>query len=119
VIGRATDQAASRRHPTAAARVRARKGHVEFVVDNLALGQVFSDYFILSCQSSFHQILHPNNHPGQVQLVADVPSGPSWTKKVVRDFLHGLSFDTEAGVSTFLQNVGELLPKYTASLPRL
>jgi hypothetical protein len=35
---------------------------VGFVVDKLALGQgqVFSEYFGLLCQSSFHQLLH--NH---------------------------------------------------------
>jgi hypothetical protein len=34
------------------------------------------------CQSSFHQILHHHNQPGQAtigQSVAAVPSGPSWT----------------------------------------
>jgi hypothetical protein len=40
---------------------------VGFVVDKVALGQVFSEYFGLPCQSSFHQILHHHNHPGQVQ----------------------------------------------------
>jgi hypothetical protein len=35
--------------------------HVGFVVDKVALGQVISDYFGFSCQSSFHQFLH--NHP--------------------------------------------------------
>jgi hypothetical protein len=52
------------------------------VVDKVALGQVFSEYFGFPCQSSFHQILHHDNHPGQAtigQSVADVPSGPSWT----------------------------------------
>jgi hypothetical protein len=34
---------------------------VEFVVDKLALGQVFSEYFGFPCQSSFQQLLH--NHP--------------------------------------------------------
>jgi hypothetical protein len=38
-----------------------------FVVDKVALGQVFSKYFGFHCQSSFHQILHHHNHPGQVQ----------------------------------------------------
>jgi hypothetical protein len=38
-----------------------------FVVDKVALGQVFSEYFGFACQSSFHQILDPHNHPGQVQ----------------------------------------------------
>jgi hypothetical protein len=38
-----------------------------FVVDKMALGQVFSEYFGFLCQYSFHQILHPHNDPGQVQ----------------------------------------------------
>jgi hypothetical protein len=33
---------------------------VGFVVDNMALGQVFSEYFGFPCQS-FHQLLH--HHP--------------------------------------------------------
>jgi hypothetical protein len=36
-------------------------GKVGFVVDKVALGQVFSEYFGFPCQSSFHQLLH--NHP--------------------------------------------------------
>jgi hypothetical protein len=32
-----------------------------FVVDKVALGQVFSEYFGFPCQSSFQQLLH--NHP--------------------------------------------------------
>jgi hypothetical protein len=46
---------------------------VGFVVDKVALGQVFSENFDFPCQFSFHQILDHHNHPGQV---ADVPSGP-------------------------------------------
>jgi hypothetical protein len=38
-----------------------------FVVDTVALVAVLSEYFGFPCQSSFHQILHPQNHPGQVQ----------------------------------------------------
>jgi hypothetical protein len=34
---------------------------VGFVVDKVALGQVFSEYFGSPCQSLFHQLLH--NHP--------------------------------------------------------
>jgi hypothetical protein len=37
------------------------------VVDKVALVQVFFEYFGFSSQSSFHQILHPQNQPGQVQ----------------------------------------------------
>jgi hypothetical protein len=36
-------------------------GQVGFVVDKVALGQVFSEYFGFPSQSSFHQLLH--NHP--------------------------------------------------------
>jgi hypothetical protein len=36
-------------------------GQVGFVVDEVAPGQVFSEYFGFPCQSSFHQLLH--NHP--------------------------------------------------------
>jgi hypothetical protein len=48
-------QVASRWLPTAAARVRARVWQVGFVVDKLALGQVFSEYYGFPCQSSFHE----------------------------------------------------------------
>jgi hypothetical protein len=37
-----------------------RSGHVEFVVDNVALGQVFSEYFNFPCQFSFHRLPHPH-----------------------------------------------------------
>jgi hypothetical protein len=30
----------------------------DFVVDKVALGQDFSEYFGFPCQSSFHQLLH-------------------------------------------------------------
>jgi hypothetical protein len=65
--GRAVALAVSHWLPTAAARVRARSGHVGFVVDKVALGQVFSEYFGFLCQSSLHQILHPHNQLGQMQ----------------------------------------------------
>jgi hypothetical protein len=61
-----------------------RSGHVWFVVDKVALGQVFSEYFGFSCQFSFHRLLHTHYHlssgAGTIgQLVADVPSGLSLT----------------------------------------
>jgi hypothetical protein len=40
---------------------------VGFVVDKVALGKVFFEYFGFPCQSLFHQILHHQNHPWQVQ----------------------------------------------------
>jgi hypothetical protein len=45
-----------------AARVLVRAEHVGFMVDKVALGQVFSKYVGFPCQSSFHQILHHYNH---------------------------------------------------------
>jgi hypothetical protein len=51
------------------------------VVDKMALGQVFSEYFGFPCLSSFHQLLH--NHPhlssGAVQLVRSGRS--TWWRK--------------------------------------
>jgi hypothetical protein len=38
-----------------------RSAHVGFVVEKVALGQVFSEYFGFPCQSSSHQLLH-NHH---------------------------------------------------------
>jgi hypothetical protein len=43
-------------------------GQVGFVVDKVAMRQVFSEYFGFPSQNrSFHQLLHPHNHPGQVR----------------------------------------------------
>jgi hypothetical protein len=36
--------------------------HVGYVVDKVALGQVFSEDFGFPCQSSFHQFLHNHYH---------------------------------------------------------
>jgi hypothetical protein len=36
--------------------------HVGFVVDKVALGKVFYEYFGFLCQSSFHQFLHNHHH---------------------------------------------------------
>jgi hypothetical protein len=38
------------------------QSQVGFVVDKVALGQVFSEYFGVLCQSSFHQLLHNQPH---------------------------------------------------------
>jgi hypothetical protein len=35
-----------------------RSGHVGFVLEKVALEQVFSEYFGFLCQFSFHQLLH-------------------------------------------------------------
>jgi hypothetical protein len=61
---RAIAQAVNRWLPTAAAQVRVPAERVGFVVDKVAVGQIFSEYFGFSYQSSFHQFLHHHNHPG-------------------------------------------------------
>jgi hypothetical protein len=64
-------------------RFEPRSGHVGFVADKVALGQVFSEYFGFPFQFSFHRLLHTrhlSSGAGTVgQLVADVPSGLSLT----------------------------------------
>jgi hypothetical protein len=61
--GRAIAEAVSCWLPTAAARVRAWVWEVEFVVDKVALGQVFSEFFGFPCQNhSFHQLLHHHHN---------------------------------------------------------
>jgi hypothetical protein len=74
-VGRAIAEAVSRWLPTAAAQV----WQVKFVVDKVASGQVFSEYFGFPCQyRSFHQLLHHHrNHPGQLAEGADHPSKES------------------------------------------
>jgi hypothetical protein len=65
--GRVIAEAVSRWLPTAAARVRALVWQVGFVVDKVASGQVFSEYFGFPCQNhSFRQLHHHHNHSGQL-----------------------------------------------------
>jgi hypothetical protein len=67
-----------------------RLSHVGFVVDKVALGQVFSENVGFPCQFSFHQMFHTHLSTGAGaigQLVANVPSGlsltpPHKTKKI-------------------------------------
>jgi hypothetical protein len=79
--GRALAQAVSRWLPTVAARVPSRVWS-----SGICGGQSGAGAGV-PCQSSFHQILHHHNHPGQatrVQSVAAVPSGPSWTSPPIK-----------------------------------
>jgi hypothetical protein len=56
---------------------------VGFVVNKVALGQIFSEYFGFLCQFSFRRLLDTNNlssAAGKIgQLLADMPSGLSVT----------------------------------------
>jgi hypothetical protein len=69
--GHAIAQVVSCRFLTGAAQVRSqvRSGHVEFVVDNVALGQVFSKYFDFSANlhSTDCSTLIIIYHPGLAQ----------------------------------------------------
>jgi hypothetical protein len=61
---------------------------VGFVVDKMALGQVFSEYFGFPCQSSFHQLLHNHPHLSSRVYNRPVPGDVSPTpqkKKLVVD----------------------------------
>jgi hypothetical protein len=59
------------------------KGHMGFVVDKMAMGQVFSEYFGFPRQFSFPRLIHTHHLSTGAstigQLVADVPSGGSLT----------------------------------------
>jgi hypothetical protein len=60
-------EAVSRWLPTAVAQVHTRVWQVGFMVDKVALGQVFSEYCSFPCQNrSFHQLHHHHSHPGQL-----------------------------------------------------
>jgi hypothetical protein len=68
---------------------------VGFVVDKVALGQVFSEYFGFPCQSSFHQLLHNHPHlssgPGTIgqkwpQYKGRSPTQLAIKKKASRDY---------------------------------
>jgi hypothetical protein len=43
---------------TMAAWLQSQSGHMRFMVGNVALVQVISEYFNFSCQFSFHQLHH-------------------------------------------------------------
>jgi hypothetical protein len=60
---------------------------VGFVVDKVALGQVFFEYFGFPCQFSFHRLLDIHHHLSSGadtirQLVADGTSELGLTKKL-------------------------------------
>jgi hypothetical protein len=78
-FGRSIAKAVGRWLPTAAIRVRPRVWQVGFVVDKVASGQVFSEYFGFPCQNrSFHQLLHHHhNHPGQLAEALRRANDPS------------------------------------------
>jgi hypothetical protein len=57
-------------------------GHVGFVVNKVALGQVFSAYFGLPCQFAFHRLHHNHHHlsSGAGTIGQTVAAVPSWLK---------------------------------------
>jgi hypothetical protein len=63
-------------------------GHVGFVVDKVALRQVFSEHFGFTYQFSSHRLLHNHHHlssgAGAIgQTVAAEPSGLSLTPLII------------------------------------
>jgi hypothetical protein len=79
LYARAITQAVTRWLPTAAARVRAQVLQVGFVVDKVALGQVFSEYFgfTTNLHSTKFSIITLTRGKYSRPVVADVPSGPN------------------------------------------
>jgi hypothetical protein len=73
-------------------------GYVGFVVDKVALGQVFYEYLDFPCQFSFRRLLHTHHLSsggGTIgQLVADVPSGLSLTppQETIKNFSSSFAF---------------------------
>jgi hypothetical protein len=96
---RAIAQAVSRRLATAAARVKTQIRLCGICCGQNGTGTVFFEYFSFPCQFSFHRLLHIHHHlPFGTstigQLMADVPSGLSFTphqetkqKKSLKHFL--------------------------------
>jgi hypothetical protein len=83
VLGRAIAQAVSSFLPRRP-EFRPTSGHVGFVVDKVALEQVFSEYCGFPCQFSFYQLLHIHHQLSSGtdkigQLVPNVPGGFSLT----------------------------------------
>jgi hypothetical protein len=80
--GRAKAQTVSRRLPTAESQVEAQVRSGEICGGQVALGQVFSEYFGFPFHS-FHQLVHTHHQPSGAgtigQTMADVPSGLSLT----------------------------------------
>jgi hypothetical protein len=79
-MGHSIAQVVSYWLPTATAGFEPWAGHVGFVVDRVAMGQVFSKYFGFPCHS-FHRLLHAHYHPSSGaatigQIVANTPSHP-------------------------------------------
>jgi hypothetical protein len=65
-----------------------KSGYMGFVMDKVALGQVFCEYFDFPCQFSFRRLLnthHLSSEAGRIgQLVDDVTSGLSLTPPQVK-----------------------------------
>jgi hypothetical protein len=94
---------------------------VGFLVDKVALGQLFCEYFCSPCQFSFHRLLHIrhlSSGAGTIgQLVADVPSGlsltpPQETKKKKKNFpvkIHSVAAPTKYMIITSLFPNAEII----------
>jgi hypothetical protein len=77
-FGRAISQALIAGFPTQLSGFDYRLGHLGFMVNKIAVGQVLSKYFGFSCQFSFGQLLHTHlsSSGGGIidQIVAGLPN---------------------------------------------
>jgi hypothetical protein len=75
---------------------------VGFVVDKMALRQVFSEYFGFPCQSSFHQLLHNHPHPDVAAVPGDVSPTPLKKKYMkTKETVNVANTDTELNEQNF------------------
>jgi hypothetical protein len=93
---------------------------VGFMVDKVAMGQVFSQYFGFPCQFSFHRLIHIQHHlssgAGTIgQLLADVRSGlslippPKKLKKELPRNGLGIPEQVKFTIPTFLMSANDRL----------
>jgi hypothetical protein len=85
-----------------------RSGHMGFVVDEVALGQVFSEYFGFPCQFSFHRLLHTHHlssGAGTIrQILANVASRLNLTppQEIKKKTLPRFEPDTSPNIYSFI-----------------
>jgi hypothetical protein len=94
---------------------------VGFVVDKVALGQVFFEYFGFPCKLSFHQMLHHHHHLSsgagtRDQLVADVTgrvslTSPQETKKKVTECMFHILLDLNP-LELYMMESANYIPRY-------
>jgi hypothetical protein len=90
-------------------------GHVGFVVDKVALEQVFSEYFGFPCQSSFHQLLHDHHRSSGAGTIGQ--QRPMYHHYTPFLFLLSLYDLTSSTLGVGIRDICKYLPDYVALHP--